>query len=250
MDFVIGAFADNFKMTLTLNKDKVFILDKKLKVTKCLLDISWENNEFIFHLERNLVEQLREFKVNFYSLKIDSHLISILYQNIFLCLPTKSQKKVYFQYGIAFTTCYHADNTDIEAGLKPDIFEAKVIRTFISLDGDIFQQIQKDFLVYSNCYDTLMIHGWLVSKFLQSLHNNLEQRLGKIILCFWIVVGGMFNIGIFNHFFYSQGLLIFLKRLLFGLIGNLLLVLCWYISKKIITRLLLRKITKVLRQSN
>jgi hypothetical protein len=193
----INRLSDFFqtKIKKKFKKQDNDIFKKSSTSEKIFLELSFEEGEFIFHLNKKILKEIFQIqdKYRFYkvkSRKIRELLIDLI-QNILF-----SNEQIYFDYGLTFTTCYYPDfiEPNPEKGYR-------VVRTFIALDGDIFLQIHKNYL--SDNYQNLVLtHHLLINKVLYSLRTSILDS--------------------FNHCAVLIGILIAILRLSFSLQENLI----------------------------
>ncbi len=152
------------------------------------ITVTFEQGEFIFHLTNEGLQQIHQARNNRYELQLPNKLLTNLRQNALLAdgLNKKKQvKRVYFQSGLTFCTHYYIDPEESQQGLlNLDKCSSKVVRTVISLDGDIFQQVCKDYLNYPRCWEIISAHHWLINKLLQHLHTSTTYYLDVF---FWVM---------------------------------------------------------------
>lgn len=162
-----------------------FFSQKKQENSNVNLNLifEFEDGEIIFYLDKELLKKIKKNGLE-HNLKLveknsliknSSKYIKNLLKYIFL---RKKKNKIYPQYGIAFITCYQTFEQK-----KP----IKLIRTFISLDGDVINQIsikgleQLKIQNYEQYHETAKIHYWLINYVFQRIFNPVKKSINGVL---------------------------------------------------------------------
>ena len=127
-----------------------------------------EQGELSFFLYEKVVNQIHQARDNGDSLPIPPKLVASL--------------TYYLLSGITFYSYYHEslENSQTEPTLVNDTW--RKVRSVVSLDGDVIQQIRKDFLQDPNCAATTSAHYWFSDQLLRSFRPNLNLLAWQIAL--------------------------------------------------------------------
>lgn len=151
-------------------EDKIDV--KKYSLLKLSQDtfvwVKVEQGELSFFLYKKIVNQIHQARDNGYSLPIPSGLLASL--------------AYYLLSGITFYSYYHEslENFQTKPTLVNDTW--RKVRSVVSLDGDVIQQIRKDFLQDPNCAATASAHYWFSDQLLSDFRNNFNLLAWQLAL--------------------------------------------------------------------
>ncbi len=133
-----------------------------------LVWVKVEQGELSFFLYEKVVNQIYQAQDNRYSLHIPSGLVASL--------------AYYLLSGITFYSYYHEslENLQTEPTLVNDTW--RKVRSVVSLDGDVIQQVRKDFLQAPNCAATTSAHYWFSAQLLSYFWKNLNLLSWQLAL--------------------------------------------------------------------
>ena len=150
-----------------------------------LVWVKVEQGEVSFFLYEKVVTQIHQARDNGYSLPIPSKLVASL--------------TYYLLSGITFYSYYHEslENSLTEPTLVNDTW--RKVRSVVSLDGDVIQQIRKDFLQDFNCAATTSAHYWFSDQVLSPFRDNLNLLVWQIALIIPALITLIVNVLIFSR---------------------------------------------------
>lgn len=130
-----------------------------------------------------------------------------------------------FSYGISITTWYSINSDKNYLKNKSN----KVIRTFVSLDGDVSHQICKKLLdqSYEYSHKIVLSHYWLMYQILKALRSSIEMWWHLIAALCWLLTVIYCNLNPRNL------LLLLLQNI--AIAGVWIIV--WWIVKRILPKL-------------
>lgn len=129
-----------------------------------------------------------------------------------------AQRK-HFQSGLTFYCYYNKtiENSQIPQGSFNQVQRKIILRSVLSLDGDIIHQVRKDFLQEPNCEGIASAYYWLSEQLLASVQINFN-------LIAW-VIAAMFNSPVISILWVVQkGVFAFLPLVLLVTLSILLIL--------------------------
>ncbi|MDX2100750.1 MAG: hypothetical protein SFW36_23470 [Leptolyngbyaceae cyanobacterium bins.59] len=94
----------------------------------------------------------------------------------------KLRKVVTMQSGLTFQTYWYGPSslpTHLQTGNRRS--GQRALKTIVSLDGDILNQIRREYVNHPYGYDIAMAHYWLVGQLLQSIRSRISATVNKIV---------------------------------------------------------------------
>ncbi len=147
--------------------------------------IRCEEGQFMFDLDAETVARIQEAIAQQETLLLSRERIAQLRQSAIW----DDRDRQFLQSGLTFCTCYPVQRRSqatpgcppTAAGLPRTI----VLRTVVSLDGDILNQVRSDYLAHPDCRAIAGAHYWLVAQLTDqldiSLSQYLESRVGRLL---------------------------------------------------------------------
>lgn len=221
-------------------KDKVTIINFSLfhqpaKITNnqditvnlSLIFSNYEGVNLVFQIDNNtvkLIEDLEKIEENNYQIIFSSHIIRKLSYVL---------KSIIFE-GLSFTTCYFINPSH----------SLYIAQSYIAIDGDCLQKIDKKSLENRELYESVKVHYWLVKKFFNGLKDNLEKQIYLLLQRLNISIAGINLIGWLGWMITDilQNILLGLLDFILGIILGLILKWIYDFSKKFILNLVLELI--------
>ena len=151
--------------------------------------ITADHGEFEFHFTPDGLDRLTEACYQKRAPQLPDQLRSTIRQaTLYQVIPptyrrTRSRAIAYAQSGISFCTVYH-DGKDGDA--------RRVVRTVLSIDGDLLQQISHHALSHPRCGEMIAVHHWLSGQLLHQLRLSISVYIDKIM------VGGSLSVFLVN----------------------------------------------------
>lgn len=153
--------------------------------------IHLEEGEFVFHLNELVIKSLDQVRSNGDRLNIPPRHLSRLLVPLREVALIERGSEPRFQSGLTFKSYY----------VSPQERKGQfVVRTVVSLDGDIINQIHQDLIAEPYCLDLVQVHYWLIDQLLAYLRVKTTQLIDRLawtiaILIVWIptLMGVMIN---------------------------------------------------------
>lgn len=147
--------------------------------------IRCEEGQFMFDLDAETVERLQAAIAHQETLEIPRERIAQLRQSAIW----GDRDRQFLQSGLTFCTCYPVlRRSQATPGCPPTtegLPRTIVLRSVISLDGDILNQIHSSYLAHPNYRNIAAAHYWLIAQLTDqldiSLGQYLEGRVGKLL---------------------------------------------------------------------
>jgi hypothetical protein len=168
---------------------KVSLADVVPNASQILL--TTDGSEFIFHFNQEGLVRIQTARSQNLTLQAPVAIISQLRQaSLAEIVPPPPRPNTPQNIGTAFSTAYYA-------GISYHHGKPQVVRTVISLDGDVIQQICRDYLAHPQFAAIVSAHHWLATQLLQQLRLSLAGVAN-------MVMGGMsaiaFLLTLLHHF--------------------------------------------------
>lgn len=142
------------------------------------IPIRVDPGQISFYLNKKLSDQIQQAQAVGHFLNSPYSLLSSI--RYYACFD--KDWRYLFQAGLTFCS-YYDELEDFRQAPSTNWVRHKIkIRSFISLDGDIIQQIRKDFLGNRNCATTVSAHYWLGKQLLSHLKTNLNILAWQLAL--------------------------------------------------------------------
>ncbi|TVQ17256.1 MAG: hypothetical protein EA367_18075 [Leptolyngbya sp. DLM2.Bin15] len=151
--------------------------------------ITADHGEFEFHFTPDGLDRLTEACHQNRLPQLPDQLRSTIRQaTLYQVIPptyrrTRSRAIAYAQSGMSFCTVYH-DGKDGDA--------QRIVRTVLSIDGDLLQQISHHALSHPRCGEMIAVHHWLSGQLLHQLRLSISAYIDKIM------VGGSLSVFLVN----------------------------------------------------
>jgi hypothetical protein len=187
--------------------------------------ITADSGEFEFHFGAEGLTLLSTAQAERATPTIPDQLRSTIRQtSLFQVIPQPYRRRrakaiAYAQSGISFCSLYYDD-----AGMPQ-----RVVRTVLSIDGDLLQQISHDALTHPRCREIIAAHHWLSVQLMNQLRLSIAAYLDKIAL------GGSLSVFVVNlgqsaPLLVSDPILA-IPQVGLGAVGSMALTLLWSFSR-------------------
>lgn len=201
--------------------------NQEITINLSLIFSNYEGVNFVFQIDNNtvkLIQHLQEIEENNYQIIFSYQIIRKL-SHVF--------KSIIFE-GLSLTTCYFINPSQ----------SLYIAQSYIAIDGDCLQKIDKKTLENRELYEGVKIHYWLVKQFFNGLKDNLEKQVNLLLRRLNISITGI-NLMIWMGWTIIDilhNMLLGLLDFILGIILGLILRWIYYLSKKFILRLVLELI--------
>jgi hypothetical protein len=202
-----------------------------------------EEGEVFFDLNKEALQKIHEVRSRDCSLYIPCDFRLRLLHNTLLkkevrTLNQRKKTKIYLYPELTFYTCYsdqQEGKTLEHTDLTPSTTKKKLLRSVISLDGDILYQISRSSLQHPYFSEISAAHHWLAAQLLSNLHVTLSW-IPKLIWLASTVVYIRYLIEIDKPV---------IMRVVVGFLLPLLLRKLWIWLQPLITRWVLARILSI-----
>lgn len=133
--------------------------------------IGIEEGEFIFYLNQPVLQAIKVAQYRGERLEIPWRLVASLQK---LVLFDRSNR---IQSGLTFYTYYVDQQDGQEIGGRQGQF---VLRTVVSADGDLINQVRRDYLQHFYCLEIVASHHWLINQLLSTLQLRSTQFINGL----------------------------------------------------------------------
>lgn len=145
--------------------------------------IKIEQGQIFFDLDKQALQKIHQARIRDCSIYLPCSLRILLLRHALLhigVITPERRKKAnsYLLPGLAFYTCYSDDQEDQvfdHTYFTPSIAKKKkLLRSLISPDGDVLNQICSSSLQHPYFLEISATHHWLTTQLLNHLHSNLD----------------------------------------------------------------------------
>lgn len=130
-----------------------------------------EEGEIVFSLNELTLQTLMEVQQRKESLKVPTRQLSRLLVPLRALLILDSPASSRLQSGVTFKTYF------VDSQTRKGRF---VLRTVISLDGDIIHQVHRDLLTQPDCLKLVEAHHWLMDELLKLLREKTTRLIDGV----------------------------------------------------------------------
>jgi len=146
--------------------------------------ISIEEGEFIFYLNQSVLQAIQAARYQGERLQIPWRLVASL-QKLVLFDEGRLNR---IQSGLTFCTYYVDQQDSQQMGGRQEQF---VLRTVVSADGDVINQVRRDYLQHFYCLEIVATHHWLINQLLSTLQLRSRQFInwlawGLSVVLVWL----------------------------------------------------------------
>jgi hypothetical protein len=195
--------------------------------------ITAENGEYEFHFNSDGLDAIIGLRERNEIPDLPNGLLSSIRQaSLFQVIPRPYRRKkraiAYVQSGISFCTVF----TDASLGetTAEDRRSRRVVRTVLSLDGDMVQQISEACLHHPRGLDLIAAHHWLSHQLLQQLRLSISNYIDKVVL------GGGLSVFVVTTLTNAATIMsepmIALPRIALSLISSIAITLIWELVRE------------------
>lgn len=144
--------------------------------------IGIEEGEFIFYLNQSVVQAIQVARYRGERLQIPWRLVTSLQK---LALFDEGNR---IQSGLTFCTYLVNQQDSQQIGSRHGQF---VLRTVLSADGDVINQVRRDYIQHPYCLEIVATHHWLINQLLSTLHRRSRQFInglswGVAVVTVWL----------------------------------------------------------------
>lgn len=156
------------------------------------IPITIHQGDFTFHLNHALLDYIAVSQAKGYRLEIPAGLLadlrhySLLEESEMKGQDGKVRKVVHLQSGLTFQTDWYGpapipNSLQFSSYRK---FSQTALRTVISLDGDVLNQIRQEYLIHPEGPEIIAAHYWLSQHLLQDVRLGIRNHFEFVI---WLV---------------------------------------------------------------
>lgn len=144
--------------------------------------IDIEEGEFIFYLNQPVLQAIQAARYRGERLHIPWRLVASLQK---LALFDEGNR---IQSGLTFCTYLVNQQDGQQIGSRHGQF---VLRTVLSADGDLINQVCRDYLQHPYCLEIVATHHWLINQLLSTLHSRSRQFINRLSWGMAVVTVGL-----------------------------------------------------------
>ncbi|MGK7903631.1 MAG: hypothetical protein AB4352_19940 [Hormoscilla sp.] len=133
--------------------------------------IGIEEGELIFYLNQPVLQAIQVARYRGERLQIPWRLVASLQK---LALFDDGNR---IQSGLTFCTYLVNQQDGQQIGSRQGQF---VLRTVLSADGDVINQVRRDYLQHPYCLEIVATHHWLINQLLSTLHRRSRQFINGL----------------------------------------------------------------------
>jgi len=205
--------------------------------------INIEEGQVFFNLDKQALQKIYQPQIRDYPLHVPCSLRLRLLHDALLKREVRTlnrrKTEIYLQPGLTFYTCYsdeqETQKLDDHSYFTPSIIKKKnLLRTVISPDGDILNQISSSSLQHPYFSEISATHHWLTTQLLNHLHANLNW-IPRLI---WLA----FTVGYIGYICWQGILSSLIMELVRYVVLTLLLRLLWIWLQPLVIRWSLARI--------